>query len=1166
MLNFKKQKNWLVMKFVYLLTCAFLVNATASVYSQNTQFTFSVDGKTIKEVFRMIEKESQFRFLYNDDFTDLNRTVSIDVVNNRIESILDEMLSTLGITYRILENNLIVITPVEYAARQGIAITGTVLDNAGESLPGVSVLVKGSTTGTTTNAQGVFTINVPDRDAVLVFTFVGYTQQEVVVGINSVIDITMSESVGEFDELVIVGYGVQRRINLSGAVDHVSARQLEVKPIVNLAHGLQGMVPNLNIEFAGGRPGAVARLNIRGMTSINDGNPLILIDGVSSDPEDLNRLAPGDVEEISVLKDASSAAIYGARAAYGVILVRTRTGRTGQTDKVRVVYTSNMEWTTPTILPKKVSDPYIYARLKQNSVDATPWSTQFFTSEQFLWAKERSDDPSIPAVRLSTRDNTLYEYMGGTDWIAHYMDRYLFANNNQLSISGGSEKISYFVSANYAQEKGSIPVAGDSFTRYGMRSNFGVEPWKFLNVSVNTSYITTIQDYPAYINDWWDLYEVSPTEVDKNPNGTWANTNLGILMAKFVDGGKWLDRKDQFTTTFELKGKIIENVLDVTANYTYRRNDQDYRWNNKTYSIGFGPDDNRERGSNYVSRQFYATTYQAFNIFTNFNQLFGLHRLSGVVGFNQEWQVYDGFRAERDGLISSDLPSLTLAEGDRFILTDSYSDWAIRGLFGRLNYTFNDKYILEFNGRYDGSSRFPYKSRFGFFPSASAAWRVEQEKFMDWSSGWLSQLKLRASYGSLGNQASSNYGYIDNMSVSRMTPIIGGQQRMLINVPPLVSARYTWETVTTINGGIDIGFFNHKFFASLDIYRRDTKNMLTAARELPAILGASAPRENAADLKTTGFELTLRYHDTYMVNNKPLDFSAKFILSDSRSFITRFDNPTKQLGQYYEGYEIGELWGLVNDGFFRSADEIAALDQSAIVPWGALPIVNGWPRYKDLDENYAIEIGRFVDDPKDVKIIGNTEPRFRFGVTMGANWNGFDMHVFVQGIIRRQYYPAHYLYWGLYQQPYTGVNVHLLDFYRDADDIDISGHSQSYINAGLHLQNHDAKYPVLQSWLADVNAAGRRVPDAQGLAIPQTDYLLNAGYIRLKNLTVGYTLPDELTRKIAIDRFRIYVSGENLFEISEVKPYFDPEAINDRTDAYAYPFRRKYIVGLNITF
>jgi len=1052
---------------------------------------------------------------------------------------------------------------------QGVTVAGTVTDANGDPLPGVTILIKGATQGTATDANGAFSLPVSDANVTLVFSYIGYKTLERVAGDVNGKTVVLQEDETELGEVVIVGYGTQRKINLSGAVDQITSKQLEVKPIVNLAHGLQGVIPNLNIQFAGGKPGAVATLNIRGMTSINGGNPLVLIDGISSDVEDLNRLAPNDVEEIAVLKDASSAAIYGARAAYGVVLVKTKTGKAGRTDKTNVSFTSNAEWSTPTTLPNRISDPYIFARMMQNSLDATPWSFTAFTTDQFLWAKERSDNPSLPAVRLSTRDNSLYEYMGNTNWIKHYMDKYIFTNNSQLSVSGGTGKVNYYVSANFADEKGAIPVTKDSYKRYGTRFNIGVAPWKFLDVNVNSSYTTTIQDSPAYINNWWakyGLYDMFPTYMDVNPNGTWANNDLGRLLARITDGGRWVDQKNQFTTTFEARAKIIENVLDVSANFTYRRNDQDYRWNYKKYLIGYGPDDTREEGTNYVSRQYYATTYKAFNVFSNFNKQFDVHRFSGVVGFSQEWEVFDGFLAERDGLISAELPSLSLATGDTRELSDNYWDWAIRGLFGRVNYTLFDKYIVEFNGRYDGSSRFPKKSRFGFFPSVSAAWRLEQEGFMAWSSGWLSQLKLRGSYGSLGNQASSNYGYIDNMTTSRMSAIIGSERPQMINVPPLVSANYTWETVTTINGGVDLAFLNNKLNVSFDIYRRDTKNMLTVARELPSILGSSAPRENAADLKTTGFELTLGYNNTFDVGNRPFDLNSKFILSDSRSFITRYDNPTKLLNQYYVGYEIGELWGLESDGFFRSADEIAALDQSAIIPWGALSIVNGWPKYIDQDGNGKIELGRYVDDPKDVKIIGNTEPRFRFGFTLGAAWNGFDLNVFIQGIAKKDYYPENYLYWGLYQQPYSGGNVHLMDYYREADDIDISVHSQSWLNAGLHLANHDAKFPVLQSWLADVNDKGSRVPNASGLTIPQTGYLMNAGYTRLKNITIGYTLPGNLTSKYAIERFRIYVSGENIFELSEVKEHFDPESINSTADAYAYPFKRKYIVGLNITF
>jgi len=355
--------------------------------------------------------------------------------------------------------------------------------------------------------------------------------------------------------------------------------------------------------------------------------------------------------------------------------------------------------------------------------------------------------------------------------------------------------------------------------------------------------------------------------------------------------------------------------------------------------------------------------------------------------------------------------------------------------------------------------------------------------------------------------------------------------------------------------------------------------MLAPGRELPAVFGANEPVENAADLETKGWELTLAYDDEYSVGGKPLHFSARFILADSRTYITRFDNPSGLLTQFYKGKEMGEIWGLTNDGFFTSQEEIDALDQSAIVPWGALTVTEGWPKYVDRDGNGVIEKGATIDDPKDLSRIGNLTPRYRFSINLGAEWGGFDFRMLLQAVGKMDYYPLHYLYWGYYQQPYAGGYNHLLDFYRASADSDIerAQHSQSYINAGLADANPDAYYPVLQAWLADRNL-GERIDQAQGLAIPQTKYLLNGAYLRVKNVTIGYTLPNAWLDRYGIKRLRVYASGENLMEFSEVKKYFDPEAITDNINkinpnsetasgwGYAYPFTRRYSFGLELQF
>ena len=1056
------------------------------------------------------------------------------------------------------------------------AINGAVTSTE-DNLPviGVSVSIKGTTTGTVTNINGIYSLNAKP-DAILVFSFIGMETQEIRVNERTEINVQLENESTDLNEVVVVGYGTQKKVNLSGAVDAIDSKQLESRPISNIAEGLQGAIPNLNIDFNSGEPGKAAQINIRGITSINGGDPLILVDGVPSDADELNRLSPEDVSNISVLKDASSAAIYGARAAFGVILITTKSG----TNKgISVNYTTNMSWSKPTILPDKITDPYIYMRLLETSTDNTPWDNVNYSDEAYLWAKQRSEDPSIASVRINPNDATSWEYMGNRDWTHYFMSNYNFSQKHHVSISGQSEKAQYYLSASYDDQNGVLKIAEDDFKRYNIRSktDFFINNW--LTVGNNTLISMTERTTPSYF-DLQSLYNFHPTDVDKNPDGSWSNTDAGRMAAKLSSGGNSNEKYDKLQSTFTGQLNLVKDIFKVNADYTIRKGYDNYRWNYSKYLIGYGPEDIREEGNNKAYRSSTSDFYNVFNIYGTFHEDFDVHSLTAIAGFNQEHSRNEWFKAEKEDVISASLPTIALASGEDNV-DEEIKDWSIRGAFFRLNYSLKDRYIVEFNGRYDGSSKFPSKDRFGFFPSASAAWRVDQEQFMDPLKNTISSLKLRASYGSLGNQAVEPYGYISSMEAKQGDYIIGDQVPQVVSSPGLVSPNYSWEKVSTINFGLDLGLFENKFNLMFDVYERDTEGMLTLGKDLPDVLGAEEPNENSADLKTNGWELSLDYKNSFILKGKPFRFNARFILSDSKSIITKFDNPTKSLTQFYEGKELGEIWGLQSDGLFQTQEEINQLDESSIIPWGALTIVPGWPKYKDLDGSHTIEKGTTVDDPKDLSVIGNISPRYRFGLNLSFEWNGFDFRTFLQGVGKRDYYPLDYLYWGFYQQPYAGGYEHLTDFYRATDDSEVNQgkHSQSYIDAGLANANTNAKYPVLQSWLADRNL-GERIDEAQGLAIPQTRYLLNASYLRLKNLTIGYTIPASITQKINITKIRIFVSGENLTEWSGVKKYYDPEAINDITDkinpanstergtgsGYAYPFQRRYSAGLNITF
>lgn len=1071
---------------------------------------------------------------------------------------------------------VVLATTIGYAQGNAFMVQGTITDQEeGLPIPGVNIMVEGTSRGTITDFDGKYAIEVTASDQ-LVFSYIGMKTVVLPVVQGQELNLQMEEDDLALSEVVVIGYGTQKKENLSGAVDVVDLELLESRPINNIAQGLQGMAPNLNIGINSGSPGQAPTFNIRGFTSINGGEPLILVDNVPFAAADLNRIAPQDIAKVSIIKDASAAAIYGARASFGVILITTKSGQEG---KMRINYSNNISWSQPTILSNRVTDPYIYLRQKENASDNTPWDNQNFSDETYQWAKERSDNPNgTEGVRVNSNSG-LWEYMGNRDWVDYFMNQNSFSQDHTMSISGSTETTQAFFSGGYNRFNGALNLGDDYFDRYSARSKVNLKATDWLTFSNNTLLTTTVRNRPSYLSIW-DIYNLDPTSYDKNPDGTWANSEVGIEAAQLTNGGLSNEKINSFQSTFSAEASIIADLLKLNAEYTIRRGASNWNWYTTKYMIGYGPDDVREVGTNRAYREATFDKYDVLNLYGTINKSMGKHQLSIVGGFNQEYYRVENFYADREGLISASLPTIALATGDNQV-GENISDWAVRGVFGRINYIFDDKYIIEFNGRYDGSSRFPKENRFGFFPSASLAWRLDKEEIFQ--SDAINLLKIRASYGALGNQSVGNYGYIPSMTAYQGNYVIGGALPQRIVPPALVSSNYSWENVSTFNLGLDLGLWEDRFNVNFDIYQRNTAGMLTLGKDLPDVLGASEPLENAADLTTKGWDLSVSYRNSTRLFGKPFNYEVRGIVSDSRAYIDRFDNPTNRLTQFYEGMELGEIWGLESDGFFTNQAEIDALNETAMIPWGALSIVEGWPKYVDQNgDGYITKGDLTTDNPGDLKVIGNFMPRYQFGLNLSFDWNGFDFSAFLQGIGKRDYYPQDYLYWSFYQQPYEGGAVHILDYYRAEDDSPerMAQHSQAYIDAGLASQNLDAKYPHLQAWLADRNL-GERIDQAQGLAVPQTAYLLNASYLRVKNLTLGYTLPAALTDAMHLGRLRIFVSGENLTEWSGVKDYYDPEALTDAASVrfnpavgagrqtgsgYQYPFQRRYAFGINLTF
>lgn len=1058
------------------------------------------------------------------------------------------------------------------------SIRGVVQNEKGEGTAGVSVIIKSdslhysASTLTDNNGGFVFSGIKPGIGYTLVFSFVGYETQtlrnySLKEEEKASLMINLKPTTADLNEVVVVGYGTSKKLNVTGAVDQVSGKRLAERPIANVFQGLQGISPGLNITNSGGQPGQAPTINVRGVTSVNGGGPLIVIDGIAGATDDLMRLNPSDIASITVLRDAASAAIYGARASYGVLLVTTKVGATG--GRQNISYNNYMAWSKRTVVPEAVTDPYIYSRVLETSTDNTPWDYVNFSDEYYKWAKERSDNPSIEDVKVDPSDPTKWAYMGSNNWNDYFFAKTNFSQYHTISLSGSSESnrklpMNYLLSADYTNENGLNKIAKDDWNRYGLRGKLNFSPLPWLKVDNNLSVYQLKRDAPTYAIT--DVYYLQPTNVAKNPDGTWGNNDAGRLAAQLTSGGRNQQTRFGFQNISRAVATFLKGDLQITGDASFKRELWKYHTENLPYLIGFGPNDVRQENSiGSISETNGVINQDVFDLYVNYNKEFGDHAFKLLGGYNQESYEWSPVTASKTQVISASVPYLGLTTGDATVSTTGqggYYAYAIRSWFGRLNYTFKDRYILEGNGRYDGSSRFPSNNRWGFFPSVSAAWIMSKESFMDQLNPALSTVKFRASYGDLGNQSVSYYGYVQSLPTRMSSYLIDGNRETVLGTAPSLQvdpSNYTWEKVTTTNVGADIGLMRDNLMASFDYYVRNTSGMLAPSQELPGVLGTSAPQQNSADLSTRGWELSVSYHNSVKVLSSPLSFNAKLILSDSKSKITKYNNALETFSAAYRpGQQMGEIWGLTNDGMFKNQAEIDALDESAIVPWGALDIVEGWPKYKDLDGNKKIEQGASAKDPKDLSIIGNSSARYRFGFTLDLNWKNFDFSMFLQGVAKQDYYPRHYLYWGPYQQPYANVYPWNLDYYRATADNDAQRamHSASYIKAGLADANTNSQFPVLQSWLADNNYG-------TGLDIAQTKYLLNAAYLRVKNLTIGYSIPSTMLKSFGFKRLRVFFSGENLYEFSAIKKYMDPESISDGY-GWEYPYQRKYSFGVNV--
>lgn len=1033
-------------------------------------------------------------------------------------------------------------------------VSGTVTDKNGEPVIGASIQEKGTTNATATDVSGRFSLSVP-QNAVLQVSFLGYISREIPVGNRTTLEITLEEDSRLLDEVVVVGFGTQKKVNLTGAVGVIDSKAFESVPVQNAVQALQGRIAGLNItQPNGGALNSRAGIDVRGLATIGQGSSggaLILIDGMEGDLFTLN---PQDIENITVLKDAAASSIYGSRAPFGVILVTTKKGKQG---KVTVNYNNSFRYNSAINMPKEM-DSYTWATYFNEASINAGWG-DVIAPEQMQRIRDYMDGKittnTIPNPGNPNTWSNGYELANDNiDYYSVFYKKMTQAQEHNVSVAGGTERTSYYVSGNYLDQGGLMNFGSDGLKRYNLFGKVEARLSDKATINYNARFIRSDYHQPRHMSNSFfkDIGRQSwPIGPLYDPNGFLFNDHALTLR----DGG---EIKNQGSTTFQQLGLTFEPLKGLrlvgTANY---RNDTNFNHEDgkpirqmQVNGVNFG----NEWYYNWVSEFADKTDYLNLNAYADYEMtLQKNHYFKLMGGFQTEHNNYRDLWGSKDGIMVFDVPTINTTSGmgrDGDVIpprvTGGYSSWATAGFFSRLNYNFAEKYLFEANLRYDGTSRFREERRWGLFPSFSAGWNVAREDFFQPLENVVTSLKVRGSYGSLGNQnTNSLYPTYTTMgyATSSGSWLIDGARPNISWAPGLISRSLTWEEIRSWNVGLDFGLLKNRLTGSFDYFVRKTLNMVGPADELPVVLGTGVPVTNNTDLKTKGFELELAWHDKVL---KDLNYGLRFVLSDAVGEITRYSNPSGTLSQYYAGMKWGQIWGYETVGIAKTNEEMNA-HLSTLTNGGQSNLGSNWMAgdimYADLNGDGKINSGAgTIDDHGDLRVIGNSTPRFNFGFDITADWKGFDLSVFLQGVGKRDYFQGSFYFWGA-------------DNTGRWNSMGLVQHEDYFRNDPNHPLglNTDGYYPR-PLWGTGKNQQ------------VQTRYLQNAAYLRLKNLQLGYSLPSSLVQKAGMSKVRLFVSGQNLLTITKMTTLFDPETIGGNSRGNVYPLTKVYSFGLNVTF
>lgn len=1103
------------MKIYALLSLIFISNLSASIYGQNHKLSVKKQACSILDILKEIERNSEFTFFFNDNQVDVNKKTSVHAEEAPLEDVMNQLLDGTSYTYEIIGRQVLIkpgdgkASPSAVRQQQlGRTITGQVRDLLGDPVIGANVVVEGTTHGTITDIDGRFSLEVPEG-AVLVFSYIGYTDKTIPVGNQTVLTVSLAEDTQKLEEVVVVGYGTQKKVNLTGAISSVDAETLENRPITNATQALQG-TQGVYVNQAGAQPGADgATIRIRGQGTLNDNNPLILVDGIEFPLEAVN---PNDIESISVLKDAASAAIYGSRAANGVILVKTKAGKKG---KFTVDYNNYFGVQQATYLPDFVYDPIVFMEMRNQA--------------------QRNEGK----LTVDYSDELIEEYRQGmlTDPIMYPQNNWLdimynnaFIMEHNMRFSGGDDKYTYSVSLGYGDQHGVL--RGTDANKYTLAVNTTAQVNSRLKIGANINAHYKVHNAPvAGVSNLVQMtYKAQAFHPTYTADGRYADTfvrtpghNIYRHPLALADEGENKHKSLRMLANLSAEYKL---PFDVVYNLNVGLNKYDYlqsRFAPEVYEYQLKTNEekkivfdgqNTRNAYKYDKNNLAVTVFNTLSWGKKFNES---HDVKVLAGYSFESDDKTEFSGKVEGFLGNELHELG-AGSSNAVVDGTSSRSVLMSYFGRVNYGFKDRYLFEGNFRYDGSSRFAKGNRWGIFPSFSGGWRLSEEEFMK-DIPWIYNLKLRASWGQLGNERIDLFRYVDLMNLDANYSL-NGEIQSGAAVTAYNDPNITWETTTMTNIGLDASLFNGKLDFSLEYFDKRTSDILRKVT-LPQQVGSlDGPIRNIGEVSNKGFELNLAYRNTVGAFRYEVNGNMTFI----KNKIESLKGQTIIDGMFIleEGKPIDSFYMLHAIGIFQSEEEI---ENS---PYQTAATKPGYLKFEDVNGD-----GKITED--DRKICGGVIPKITYGFNINVGYKNFDLAAFFQGV--------------------TDVNTYG----------DMIGATPLWFGCGLPQmwvtdawtpeRGTRATLPILTTYEGSLNENFRT----------NDFWLRNSSYLRLKNLQLSYNVPASFLGNGVVKRLKIFVNAQNLFTFSSMKD-FDPEKDLKTNTFYAYPSVRTYTAGVNVTF